>query len=342
MHRFLRFRQRRPRATAWARRLTAVSGTVTPRGGRCDGGDTNVALTQYYTASSLDGFIADPDNSLEWLFSRARDDAGVLSYGRFIAEVGALGMGATTYEWLLEHEVYKADPDGVWPYEIPCWVFTTGAADRRRLAGRAHSDAVGSVHERLVEAAGGRNVWLVGGGDLVGQFADSGLLDEILVTFAPVTLGAGAPLLPRRLELRLEETGRNGDFVGARYSVVRDRAAHALLRVPLTVEDREDELALPLALDPLVFDEVRLAPQAELFEHAGRRGVPRLQPADLPGERLPHLVLGLRVPVEITGHLRARPHCVEGFEVGSGVGSEPQALRPHRLGELVGRHHRRG
>ena len=65
-------------------------------------------------------------------------------------------------------------------------------------------------------------MWLVGGGDLVGQFADPGLLDEILVTFAPVTLGAGAPLLPRRLELRLEETGRNGDFVGARYSVVRE------------------------------------------------------------------------------------------------------------------------
>ena len=65
-------------------------------------------------------------------------------------------------------------------------------------------------------------MWLVGGGDLVGQFADLGLLDEILVTFAPVTLGAGAPLLPRRLELRLEETGRNGDFVGARYSVVRE------------------------------------------------------------------------------------------------------------------------
>jgi dihydrofolate reductase len=180
-------------------------------------------LTQYYTASSLDGFIADPDNSLEWLFTRHRDDAGVLSYGRFIAEVGALAMGATTYEWLLRHEVYKTSPDGVWPYEIPCWVFT-----HRELPVvpgspvELTSDPVASVHERMLEAAGGRNIWLVGGGDLVGQFADEGLLDEILVTFAPVTLGAGAPLLPRRLELRLEETGRNGDFVGARLSVVRE------------------------------------------------------------------------------------------------------------------------
>jgi dihydrofolate reductase len=64
----------------------------------------------------------------------------------------------------------------------------------------------------------------VGGGDLVGQFADAGLLDEVLVTIAPVTLGAGAPLLPRRVELRLEEVARNGDFACARYTVGRPSA----------------------------------------------------------------------------------------------------------------------
>jgi dihydrofolate reductase len=64
-------------------------------------------------------------------------------------------------------------------------------------------------------------VWIVGGGDLAGQFAEAGLLDEVIVYIAPVTLGAGAPLLPRRIELRLEELARNGDFACARYSVVR-------------------------------------------------------------------------------------------------------------------------
>ena len=72
-----------------------------------------------------------------------------------------------------------------------------------------------------VAAAAGRNVWIVGGGDLAGQFADAGLLDEILVMIAPVALAGGAPLLPRRLELRLEELGQNGDFACARYAVVR-------------------------------------------------------------------------------------------------------------------------
>jgi dihydrofolate reductase len=80
---------------------------------------------------------------------------------------------------------------------------------------------VAPVHEQMVAAAGDKNVWIVGGGDLVGQFADVGLLDEVFVSIAPVTLGAGAPLLPRRLELRLDDLGRNGDFVSARFSVVR-------------------------------------------------------------------------------------------------------------------------
>ena len=73
----------------------------------------------------------------------------------------------------------------------------------------------------MVDAAGGKNVWIVGGGDLAGQFADAGLLDEVLVTIAPVTLSEGAPLLPRHIELQLEELGRNGDFACARFSVVR-------------------------------------------------------------------------------------------------------------------------
>ena len=86
------------------------------------------------------------------------------------------------------------------------------------------SGDVASVHAEMLHAAAGRNVWLVGGGDLVGQFADAGLLDEVLVSIAPVTLGRGAPLLPRRIELRLDEVARNGDFACMRYSVARPDA----------------------------------------------------------------------------------------------------------------------
>ena len=77
------------------------------------------------------------------------------------------------------------------------------------------------MHGELVEAAGGKDVWVVGGGGLAGQFADAGLLDEVIVTIAPVTLGAGAPLLPTHVELRLEEVDRNREFACLRYAVVR-------------------------------------------------------------------------------------------------------------------------
>ena len=135
-------------------------------------------------------------------------------------------MGSTTYEWILDHEFAGKDPaDWTWPYDIPCWVFT-----HRELQvvpdaqiEFASGDVV-AVHPDMVAAAGGKNVWIVGGGDLAGQFADAGLLDEVIVYIACVTLGAGAPLLPRRLELRLEELHRNGDFAAARYSVVREAA----------------------------------------------------------------------------------------------------------------------
>jgi dihydrofolate reductase len=171
-------------------------------------------LTQYYTATTLDGFIAGPDHSLDWLSTRQQDLDGPLSYASFIADVGALAMGANTYEWVLQHQ------SGKWPYELPCWVFThrdLPVADERI---ELTANDVAAVHERMREAAGGRNVWIVGGGGLAGQFAERGLLDEVIVYIAPVTLGGGAPLLSRHVELRLEELARNGDFACARYAVV--------------------------------------------------------------------------------------------------------------------------
>ena len=179
------------------------------------------SLTRYYTATTLDGFVADPDNSLAWLFTRQREPGGALTYEAFIADVGAITMGRTTYEWIVDHESAGKDPaEWRWPYEVPCWVFTNHELAIVPEAPIAFArGGVAAVHGEMVAAAGGRNVWIVGGGDLAGQFADAGLLDEVIVYVAPVTLGAGAPLLPRNLDLRLEEAERNQDFVCARFSV---------------------------------------------------------------------------------------------------------------------------
>jgi dihydrofolate reductase len=155
--------------------------------------------TQYYTAASLDGFIAIPDDSLDWLFPLG--DIGATSYPDFIRDVGALAMGSVTYEWMLRHAVGPdAEDRQPWPYTQPVWVFTSRTlpsvpgADIRFVRGD-----VGPVHKEMTAAAQGKNVWLVGGGELVGQFYDRGLLDEIFVQVGSVTLGAGKPLLPRMI-----------------------------------------------------------------------------------------------------------------------------------------------
>ncbi len=179
--------------------------------------------TQYYTATSLDGFIATDDHSLEWLFQLG--DVNDTSYPEFIAKVGALAMGAATYEWMLRHLV---GPDSrapePWPYGQPTWVFTNRALPL--VAGadvRFASGDVRPVHDEMRAAAGDRNVWLVGGGDLVGQFYDAGLLDELIVQVGSVTLGSGKPLLPRQIAfppLKLTAVNHVGPgFVELRYEV---------------------------------------------------------------------------------------------------------------------------
>lgn len=181
--------------------------------------------TIYYTAASLDGFVATPEHSLEWLLQFGTVPGG--DYPQFSAGVGALAMGANTFRWLLDHLVAPAQGDGgTWPYQQPAWVFTSKSlvelpgADIRFVAGD-----VRPVHADMLRTASGKNVWVVGGGELAGQFHDAGLLDELNVTYAPVALGAGAPLFPRhlaypQLEL-LESSSYGGVFVQVRYGVIK-------------------------------------------------------------------------------------------------------------------------
>jgi dihydrofolate reductase len=184
-----------------------------------------VAKTQYFTATTLDGYIADENHSLQWLFDVAGGDTPGASFAAFFAAVGAMAMGATTYEWVLQHERLLDDPAKWRGFygDTPAWVFTHRSPPVIPGADIAFvRDDVRPVHEAMTRAAAGKNIWLVGGGELVGQFADQGLLDEILLGVAPVTLGRGAPLLPRRLDserLELVEVGREGQFAQLRYRV---------------------------------------------------------------------------------------------------------------------------
>ena len=176
----------------------------------------NRPKTQYLVASSLDGFIADEHDDLDWLTTMPGGFDEASPYAAFIKEVGALCMGATTYEWVLEHE------KGPWPYSQPTWVFTHRALPTREGV-RLTRAPIAQVHAEMTQAAQGQNIWVVGGGDLVGQFLDADLLDEPIVSITPVTLGRGAPLPPRRhtepMRLLSATPSPAGTFVHLHYSV---------------------------------------------------------------------------------------------------------------------------
>lgn len=171
--------------------------------------------TVFYSATTLDGYIADEHDSLDWLFVQDQDEGGPLNYDEFIKHVGAICMGATTYQWVLDHNARTGD---AWAYEQPCWVFTHREFEAQPGI-TFTTDDIASVHAEMVKAAAGKDVWVVGGGDLAGQFADVGLLDELILYIAPVTLGAGRPLFPRRRDLELLELAQNKAFACARYAV---------------------------------------------------------------------------------------------------------------------------
>lgn len=175
------------------------------------------------TAVSLDGFIADAEGSLDWLFAAAGGadpDPDLLP-----SNAGVLVEGATTYEWVLAAEDLLTHPER-WQQlyaDTPTFVFTTrvlpvpAGADVTFVSG-----AVAAALPQIRAAAGDRDVWVVGGGDLAGQFFDAGALDEIAVSIAPVTLGSGAPLLPRRIEaqhLSLRSAHAAGPFARLVYDV---------------------------------------------------------------------------------------------------------------------------
>jgi dihydrofolate reductase len=170
--------------------------------------------TIYYTGCSLDGFIATRDHSLDWLATRDIDTGGPMAYPVLRERIGACVMGATTWQWILDHD------DEPWG-SLPTWVMTHRAFPEAPASVRFDRDDVRRVHAAMTEAADDPEVRAVGGGELAGQLHDAGLLDEVWLQYAPVTLGGGAPVLPRHVELRLDEVARNRDFMCGRYSVAR-------------------------------------------------------------------------------------------------------------------------
>lgn len=179
----------------------------------------------YNTATTLDGYLADDEHSLDWLFAVPGAAEAESSFPAFLEHIGVIVMGSSTYEWVYRHENLGEHPEKWQAFYGDRFTVVLTTRELPLVAGgdvRLHAGSVRDIWDDIAEAAGDKDVWVVGGGDVVGQFADAALLDEIRVSIAPATLGSGKPLLPRRIgsdRLVLESVQQTGQFAELVYSV---------------------------------------------------------------------------------------------------------------------------
>lgn len=165
-----------------------------------------------YIATSLDGYIAREDGSLDWLPEAEDEDFG---YDDFYKTIDTVVMGRTTYEQVIT----ELSPD-VWAYEgKKCYVAT-----RKNLT---KDERVEFVTDDVADFANnlkrqeGKDIWLVGGGKLVDEFIKQNLIDKYIITIIPTILGNGIPLFLKNnpeTKLKLIETKAIGDVVQVEYT----------------------------------------------------------------------------------------------------------------------------
>jgi dihydrofolate reductase len=150
-----------------------------------------MGVTQYYVASTIDGYIADDNDRIDWLLQFGFETFQA-RYDDFMGGVGAIVMGSVTYEYILRE---VGEP---WAYRsVPVWVLTSRELPTVPNADiRFHQGDATMAHSAALEAAEGKNVWVMGGGNVAAQLANAGQLDELLLTIVPIVLGAGKRLLP--------------------------------------------------------------------------------------------------------------------------------------------------
>lgn len=172
--------------------------------------------TTLFIATSLDGYIAGPDDDLSWLFTDA--DYG---FEEFYQSVDTLIMGRGTYD------VVRGM--GKWPYKGKRTLVVT-RSEKLEITTPDTAYFNGSLQdlEKLLKEQGVKRSWLVGGGELVAGYLNAGLVEEVNVSVHPVLLGKGVPLFPSGfpktlLEL-IEAEAFDSGLVQIKYKIKRKKS----------------------------------------------------------------------------------------------------------------------
>jgi dihydrofolate reductase len=166
-----------------------------------------------FIATSLDGYIATADDSLEWLFKV--EGEGDNGYSEFYETVDTVLMGRRTYEWMMDKV------EGNFPYaNKACYVFSKSQSGKTENVEFVNDDVV--AFTKKIKGLDGKNIWLVGGGNLLHSFIKERLVDEIIITLAPTLIGQGIPLFNKNnfeQELKLKKVRTFNQFVELHYEV---------------------------------------------------------------------------------------------------------------------------
>lgn len=164
-----------------------------------------------FIATSLDGYIATEDESLDWLFKV--EGEGDNGYSEFYETVDTIVMGRKTYDWIKEKEKDN------FPYKNKkCYVYTKTLKGRNQDVEFISGNVLDFV--KTLKETNGKNIWIVGGGELLFFFIKEGLVDEYFITIAPTLIGKGIPLFKQfdnTIELKLLGIKRYNQFVELHY-----------------------------------------------------------------------------------------------------------------------------
>jgi dihydrofolate reductase len=166
-----------------------------------------------FIAQSLDGYIATKEDSLDWLFKV--EGEGDNGYSEFFEKIDTILIGKRTYDWIMKYE------KGQFPYkDKDCYVFSRSLLEDTNDVKFVNQDVVNFTKNLKKEE--GKNIWIVGGGDLLHTFLKEKLVDELILTIAPTIIGEGIPLFKvgdYQLDLSLKGTRTFNQFVELHYIV---------------------------------------------------------------------------------------------------------------------------